>query len=83
VPGIQIDGYFHDTSTANTHERLVPRCAVRDPPADNWNGKLVITGAPGIRKQYANDYLLSDWFVARGYAYRIDRQGQRRHALLS
>jgi len=35
----------------------------------------VITGAPGIRKQLANDYLLSDWFVARGYAYASTDKG--------
>jgi hypothetical protein len=42
---------------------------------DQWNGKLVITGAPGVRRQYANDFLLSDWFVARGYAYASTDKG--------
>ena len=69
VPGIQIDGYFHDTSTFNETNGWFhdAQFVLRLP--DNWNGKLVITGAPGIRKQFANDFLLSDWFVARGYAY--------------
>ena len=75
VPGIQIDGYFHDTSTSNAYNGWFhdSQFVIRLP--DNWNGKLVVTGAPGIRKQYATDYLLSDWFVARGYAYASTDKG--------
>jgi len=75
VPGIQIDGYFHDTSTFNDTNGWFhdAQFVLRLP--DHWNGKLVITGAPGIRKQFANDYLLSDWFVARGYAYASTDKG--------
>ena len=32
-PGLQIDGYFPDTSTDEQHARLEPRRAVRDPAA--------------------------------------------------
>jgi alpha-beta hydrolase superfamily lysophospholipase len=75
IPGIQIDGYFPDTSTSNGtyawfHDS---QFVIRLP--DQWNGKLVITGAPGIRKQYANDYLFSDWLVARGYAFASTDKG--------
>lgn len=75
VPGIQIDGYFPDTSTTNTtngwnHDA---QFVIRLP--DNWNGKLVITGAPGVRKQYATDYLISDWVLARGYAFASTDKG--------
>ncbi|MEO5670242.1 MAG: tannase/feruloyl esterase family alpha/beta hydrolase [Ramlibacter sp.] len=75
VPGIQIDGYFPDTSTTNAYFGWFhdAQFVVRLP--DNWNGKLVITGAPGVRRQYANDYVLSDWFVARGYAYASTDKG--------
>ncbi len=75
VPGIQIDGYFPDTSTANTTNNYNhdAQFVIRLP--ENWNGKLVITGAPGIRKQYANDYLISDWVLARGYAYASTDKG--------
>ncbi|NKE68405.1 tannase/feruloyl esterase family alpha/beta hydrolase [Ramlibacter sp. RBP-2] len=75
VPGIQIDGYFPDTSTSNGYFGWFhdSQFVIRLP--DNWNGKLVITGAPGVRRQYANDYLLSDWFVARGYAYASTDKG--------
>lgn len=75
VPGIQVDGYFYDTSTTNTYNGWAhdSQFVIRLP--DNWNGKLVITGAPGVRKQYATDYLLSDWFVARGYAYAATDKG--------
>ncbi len=75
VSGIQIDGYFADTSTFNSthgwsHDS---QFVIRLP--DSWNGKLVITGAPGIRKQFANDYLFSDWLIARGYAYASTDKG--------
>lgn len=75
VPGIQIDGYFPDTSTSNGYFGWFhdSQFVIRLP--DHWNGKLVVTGAPGVRRQYANDYLLSDWFVARGYAYASTDKG--------
>ncbi len=75
VPGIQIDGYFPDTSTSNGYFGWFhdSQFVIRLP--DNWNGKLVVTGAPGVRRQYANDFLLSDWFVARGYAYASTDKG--------
>src|SRR4051812_36207110 len=75
VPGIQIDGYFPDTSTTNSYYGWFhdAQFVIRLP--DNWNGKLVITGAPGVRRQYATDYLLSDWFLARGYAFAATDKG--------
>lgn len=75
APGIQIDGYFPDTSTSNSYRMWNhdAQFVIRLP--DNWNGKLVVTGAPGVRRQYANDYLISDWMVARGYAYASTDKG--------
>ena len=73
--GIQIDGYFPDDSTTNTtygwnHDS---QFVIRLP--ENWNGQLVITGAPGVRKQYAPDYILSDWMLSQGYAYASTDKG--------
>lgn len=73
--GIQIDGYFPDDSTTNTtygwnHDA---QFVIRLPA--NWNGQLVITGAPGVRKQYAPDYILSDWMLSQGYAYASTDKG--------
>ena len=75
VPGIQINGYFEDTSTTNTlhgwnHDA---QFVIRLPNA--WNGKLVVTGAPGNRRQYAHDAIVSDWVLARGYAYASTDKG--------
>lgn len=75
VPGVQIDGYFPDTSSMNpshgwNHDA---QFVIRLP--DNWNGKLVVTGAPGVRRQYANDYLISDWMLSRGYAFAATDKG--------
>lgn len=75
VPGIQVDGYFPDTSTSNTHHgwNHDSQFVVRLP--DDWNGKLVVSGAPGTRTQYAGDFLFSDWLLARGYAYAMTDKG--------
>ncbi len=75
VPGVQIDGYFPDTSTTNgTHGwNHDSQFVIRLP--EKWNGKLVITGAPGVRKQYASDFIISDWVLSRGYAYASTDKG--------
>ncbi|GLZ06250.1 hypothetical protein Acsp03_37160 [Actinomadura sp. NBRC 104412] len=75
VPGVQIDGYFPDTSTFNTthgwnHDsQFVIRLPKR------WNGGLVVSGAPGTRRQYANDATISDWVLAKGYAFASTDKG--------
>ena len=73
--GMQIDGYFPDDSTTNTtySKNHDAQFVMRFPVA--WNGGLVVTGAPGVRKQYATDRLISDWAVANGYAYAATDKG--------
>ncbi|OAH10502.1 tannase/feruloyl esterase family alpha/beta hydrolase [Streptomyces jeddahensis] len=75
VPGLQIDGYFPDTSHSNaTHGwRHDAQFVIRLP--DRWNGGLVVTGAPGTRKQYATDKAISDHVLALGYAYAATDKG--------
>ncbi len=75
VPGIQVDGYFPDTSTTNTNNgwNHDAQFVIRLP--DRWNGKLVISGAPGTRTQYAGDFLFSDWLLSKGYAYAMTDKG--------
>ncbi|MGV9251952.1 tannase/feruloyl esterase family alpha/beta hydrolase [Streptomyces sp. NPDC003697] len=75
VPGAQIDGYFPDSSHFNnTHGwRHDAQFVIRLP--DRWNGGLVVTGAPGTRKQYATDKAISDQVLARGYAYAATDKG--------
>jgi hypothetical protein len=73
IPGIQIDGYFPDDSKTNCfNDEDGFRChdsqfVIRLP--EEWNGKLVITGAPGVRKQFALDFIISDFVLSRGYAF--------------
>ena len=69
VPGVQVDGYFPDTSTTNPlhgwhHDA---QFMIRLP--ERWNGRLVVAGAPGVRKQYSSDVMVSDRVLAKGYAY--------------
>lgn len=75
VPGIQLDGYFPDSSTTNTNHgwNHDAQFVLRLP--DNWNGGLVVTGSPGVRRQYANDRAIADWVLARGYAFAATDKG--------
>ena len=75
VPGVQVDGYFPDGSTGNTNNGWIhdSQFVIRLP--DHWNGKLVVSGAPGVRRQYANDFIISDWVLARGYAFASTDKG--------
>ncbi|MDT9696804.1 tannase/feruloyl esterase family alpha/beta hydrolase [Streptomyces sp. P17] len=75
VPGIQIDGYFPDSSRFNaTHGwKHDAQFVLRLP--DRWNGGLVVTGAPGTRRQYATDKAISDQVLAQGYAYAATDKG--------
>lgn len=75
VPGTQIDGYFPDTSTGDTNHgwNHDSQFVIRLP--DKWNGGLVVAGTPGNRETYANDFTISDWAVARGYAYAATDKG--------
>ncbi|MGH2734410.1 MAG: tannase/feruloyl esterase family alpha/beta hydrolase [Actinomycetota bacterium] len=75
VPGIQIDGYFPDDSRTNSNNGWLhdSQFVIRLPA--RWNGKLVITGAPGVRRQYANDFIFADWVLARGYAFASTDKG--------
>jgi hypothetical protein len=42
---------------------------------NDWNGKVVITGAPGVREQYANDFIISDYVLDKGYAFASTDKG--------
>jgi hypothetical protein len=75
VAGIQIDGYFPDSSTTNTNNgwNHDSQFVLRMP--DRWNGGLVVAGPPGNRRQYANDRAISDWVLSRGYAFAATDKG--------
>lgn len=80
VAGTQIDGYFPDTPpgggyvpNANNGWNHDAQFVIRVP--NNWNGKLIVAGTPGNRRQYASDFIISDWVLARGYAYASSDKG--------
>jgi Tannase and feruloyl esterase/3HB-oligomer hydrolase (3HBOH) len=75
VPGIQVDGYFPDTSTTNTNHgwNHDAQFVLRLP--DRWNGGLVVSGSPGNRRQYANDRAIADFVLSKGYAFAATDKG--------
>ncbi|TVT19710.1 tannase/feruloyl esterase family alpha/beta hydrolase, partial [Amycolatopsis rhizosphaerae] len=75
VPGMQVDGYFPDTSTTNTHHgwNHDSQFVLRLPA--HWNGGLVVSGTPGNRAQYANDRAIADYVLAQGYAFAATDKG--------
>lgn len=75
VPGVQVDGYFPDDSTTNANHgwNHDSQFVIRLP--DDWNGKVVISGSPGTRRQYANDFVIGDWALAQGYAFASTDKG--------
>ncbi|MCP3804114.1 tannase/feruloyl esterase family alpha/beta hydrolase [Allokutzneria sp. A3M-2-11 16] len=75
VPGVQVDGYFPDSSTTNDNHgwHHDAQFVLRLP--DKWNGGLVVTGAPGTRRQYANDRAIADYVLAKGYAFAATDKG--------
>ncbi len=66
---MQVDGYFTDTSTTNPLHgwKHDSQFVIRLP--ERWNGRMVVAGAPGVRRQYSSDFLVSDRVLAQGYAY--------------
>lgn len=75
VPGIQVDGYFPDTSVSNTNNgwNHDAQFVLRLP--DRWNGGLVVSGSPGTRRQYANDRAIADFVLSKGYAFAATDKG--------
>ncbi len=75
VPGVQVDGYFPDSSTTNTNNgwNHDSQFVIRLP--DKWNGKLVVSGAPGVRAQYANDFIIGDYVLSKGFAFASTDKG--------
>ncbi|MEV0283255.1 prolyl oligopeptidase family serine peptidase [Kribbella sp. NPDC050820] len=75
VPGVQIDGYFPDSSHTNANHgwNHDSQFVIRLP--EQWNGGLVVSGSPGVRAQYANDKAISDYVLSLGYAYAATDKG--------
>jgi len=49
------------------------RYVVRIP--DHWNGGLAVCGTPATRSEHANDAILGDFLLARGYAFASGNKG--------
>lgn len=86
VPGVQVEGWFPDSCAHFEVENntFMPMCAnglrhngqfvIRVP--NDWDGEhLVVAGTPGLRTQFASDIILSDFVLARGWAYASQDKG--------
>ena len=63
--------------------RLEPRQPVRDPAARRTGTASSSSAArPAPARQYANDFVISDWVLAQGLRLREHRQGQQRRDVL-
>lgn len=40
-----------------------------------WNGRLVVCGTPAMRSEHANDLMLGEFLLARGYAFASSNKG--------
>jgi hypothetical protein len=67
VPGLQVQGRFADDPAGQA------RFILRFP--NNWNGRLVVSGAPGTESEYTGDIAFSDYVVQQGYAYASQNKG--------
>jgi hypothetical protein len=91
IPGLQIEGYFLDEPSRTTltpgnaygkrdkNGNKVylydSQFVIRFPDPDHWEGRLVISGPPGIRGQYANDIIISDHVLQKGCAFASTDKG--------
>src|SRR5215471_8200091 len=67
VPGVQINARIAEDPQGQA------RVLIRLP--DNWNGRLVVAGAPGTRSEFNGDFAWSDYVVQKGYAYVAQNKG--------
>ena len=72
VPGMQINARIASDPTGQA------RFLLRLP--DNWNGRLVVAGAPSQRSEFTNDYGVERLRRAEGVRLRVAEQGRtQRH----
>jgi 3HB-oligomer hydrolase (3HBOH)/Tannase and feruloyl esterase len=67
VPGVAINARMAEDAQGQA------RILIRLP--DNWNGRLVVAGAPGTRSEFNGDFAWSDYVVQKGYAYVAQNKG--------
>jgi hypothetical protein len=67
VPGLQLDAGIAGDPPGEA------RILIRLP--DQWNGKLVVAGASGMRSEFNGDFAWSDFVLQKGYAYVSQNKG--------
>jgi hypothetical protein len=67
VPGVQINARIADDPQGQA------RILFRLP--NDWNGRLVVVGAPGTRSEFNGDFAWSDYVIQKRYAYVAQNKG--------
>jgi hypothetical protein len=67
VPGIQLNARI--ASDPQGQARFLLRLP------DTWNGRLVVAGASGTRREFNGDFAWSDYVLQEGYAYASQNKG--------
>ena len=91
VSGVQIDGYFSNEPSTTTLApgnpygkrdnkrdsvyRYDAQFVIRFSDPEHWKNRLVITAAPGLRGQYANDHIIADHVLQKGCAFASTDKG--------
>jgi Alpha/beta hydrolase domain len=90
VSGLQIDGYFSNEPSrttlapgnlygkrknGNSVYCYDAQFVIRFPDPEHWKNRLVITGSPGLRGQYANDHIIADHVLQKGCAFASTDKG--------
>ena len=91
VSGLQIDGYFSNEPSStilapgnlygkrdnnlDSVYRVDTQFVIRFPDPEHWKNRLVITGSPGLRGQYANDHIIANHVLQKGCAFASTDKG--------
>jgi len=55
--------------------RVDTQFVIRFPDPEHWKNRLVITGSPGLRGQYANDHIIANHVLQKGCAFASTDKG--------
>ncbi|MEZ4382762.1 MAG: hypothetical protein R3A79_15605 [Nannocystaceae bacterium] len=69
-PGVEVVGTL---KVVDGDDERVQELTIKVPA--NWNGSLLVVGAPGTRDEFSSEAVVAPWALARGYAYVSGNKG--------